>query len=102
MSVNLGPIAPSLAEPEEIPSSTFLGYNPRCLKRDVSPWVSSNWTKDVDSLDLIKQSPDIVTFQDTMQGNQFVDGFYGVHSGGHYTIGGDPGGDFCAFHIYVP
>lgn len=48
-----------------------------------------------------------------MQGNFFIDGFFGVHLGGscgssptqiictnkllgHYTIGGDPGGDFFA------
>lgn len=28
-----------------------------------------------------------------MQGD-FPNGFYGVHSAGHYTVGGDPGGDF--------
>lgn len=27
-----------------------------------------------------------------MQGD-FAAGFYGVHTGGHFTIGGDPGGD---------
>ena len=27
-----------------------------------------------------------------MQGD-FATGFYGVHTGGHFTIGGDPGGD---------
>jgi tyrosinase len=31
-----------------------------------------------------------------MQGDFFQNGFYGVHSAGHYTIGGDPGGDFFA------
>jgi tyrosinase len=87
------------------------------LKRDVSSWVSSNWTKDVDIADLITQNPDIYWFQTIMQGNGFINGFFGVHAAGkfpewdefprgyvsqfsyilgHYTIGGDPGGDFFA------
>jgi len=34
---------------------------------------------------------DIYWFQTVMQG-QFPEGKWGVHTGGHYTIGGDPGG----------
>jgi tyrosinase len=41
MSVNLGPVAPTLAEPEVVPTGPGSAYNPRCLKRDVSVWVSS-------------------------------------------------------------
>jgi tyrosinase len=43
MSVNLGPVSPTLAEPEVMNSASWPGsaYNPRCLKRDVSVWVSS-------------------------------------------------------------
>lgn len=116
----MGPFAPTLAEPEDV-AVPLLAYNPRCLKRDVSPWVSINWTKDSDTYDLITQSPDILTFQNVMQGNGFPGGFFGVHAGGicstllplsqhtvppteiiltnylgHFTIGGDPGGDFYA------
>jgi len=93
MSVNLGPVDPTLAEPEDtIPA--YMSYNPRCLKRDISVWVSSQWNRDVDSAGLIQNYSDIYDFQTVMQGNMFKDGFYGVHAGGHYTIGGDPGGDF--------
>jgi tyrosinase len=92
MTVNLGPVAPTLAEPEVIATGAGSAYNPRCLKRDVSVWVSSQWTTDQNSTDLITQNTDIYTFQNTMQGN-FSAGFYGVHTGGHFTIGGDPGGD---------
>jgi tyrosinase len=92
MSVNMGPIAPTLAEPEVVPVTNFYAYNPRCLKRDISPWVSSHWTTDKNSTDLITGSKDIVAFQTTMQGD-FANGVYGVHTGGHFTIGGDPGGD---------
>lgn len=92
MTVNLGPVAPTLAEPEVIATGAGSAYNPRCLKRDVSVLVSSQWTTDQNSTDLITQNTDIYTFQNTMQGN-FSAGFYGVHTGGHFTIGGDPGGD---------
>ncbi|KAH8684847.1 hypothetical protein BGZ60DRAFT_366208 [Tricladium varicosporioides] len=98
ITVNIAPVAPSLRIPEsDLPTTKpFLSYFPRCLRRDVSPWVSSNWTRDVDVYDLITQNKDIYWFQTMMQGNGFLDGFFGVHAGGHYTIGGDPGGDFFA------
>ena len=53
--VNLGPVSPTLDIPGIINYSNPdpLAYNPRCLRRDISSWVSSNWTKDSDSYDLI-------------------------------------------------
>ncbi|KAL3422255.1 tyrosinase central domain-containing protein [Phlyctema vagabunda] len=95
MSVNLGPISPTLDEPEVTPVAGFFDYNPRCLKRDVSVWVSSQWTTDDNSTSLLTENPDIYWFQTVMQGD-FSTGFYGVHTGGHFTIGGDPGGDIFA------
>jgi len=93
MTVNLGPVDPTLAETGVVAQNgSGLNYNPRCLKRDVSEWVSSRWTKDNDTSSLITESEDILTFETTMQGD-FSTGFYGVHTGGHFTIGGDPGGD---------
>ncbi|TLD03220.1 uncharacterized protein PgNI_12502 [Pyricularia grisea] len=73
MSVNLGP-------------GNSLKYNPRCLKRDISASQAQACTADK-TLSLIKNSATIGSFQDTMQA------IPGVHAGGHYTIGGDPGGD---------
>lgn len=69
MKVNLGPVAPTLAEPEVVPTGPGSAYNPRCLKRDVSVWVSSQWSTDQNSTDLITQSNDIATFQTVMQGD---------------------------------
>jgi tyrosinase len=40
MVVNLGPIV--IGTPGPLPSG--LGYNPRCLKRDVGPAVSRRWS----------------------------------------------------------
>lgn len=95
--VNLGPVAPTLAVPGVIDYSNPdpLAYNPRCLRRDISSWVSSQWTKDSDSFDLIANYQDIGSFQSRMQGD-FPTGFYGVHTAGHFTTGGDPGGDLFA------
>ncbi|RYO73934.1 hypothetical protein DL766_005893 [Monosporascus sp. MC13-8B] len=72
MEVNLGPGA-------------SLKYNPRCLKRDISKSWASRCTADKTN-SLITRSKTITSFQDTMQS------FNGVHPGGHFTIGGDPGG----------
>jgi tyrosinase len=85
-TVNLAPVFPSLAESGLVGDfSATLGYEPRCLKRDVSVWVSSNWTTDVDSHALITENKDIYWFQGIMQGNGFEGGFFGVHAGGNYT-----------------
>ena len=93
MKVNLGPVAPTLNATGVVPQQgNGLNYNPRCLRRDISPWVSSTFNKDADSKSLITQNPDIYWFQTKMQG-EFDKGAYGVHTGGHFTYQGDPAGD---------
>jgi tyrosinase len=92
MSVNLGPVAPTLQVAGNPPAPSLLAYNPRCVRRDITNWVSTRWTTEKNTTDLITQSGDIGTFQNTMQGD-FAKGFYGVHVGGHFTFAGDPGGD---------
>jgi tyrosinase len=92
MTVNLGPVAPTLAEAGIVSTGAGSAYNPRCLRRDISSWVSSQWNTDANSTTLITQNPDIYWFQTVMQGD-FANGVYGVHTGGHFTFGGDPGGD---------
>jgi tyrosinase len=81
MTVDLGPVFPPSPSPKLSQNGSGLAYNPCCLKRDISSWVSSNWTKDSDSYSLITQSADISSFQTTMQGD-FATGFHGVHAGG--------------------
>jgi tyrosinase len=93
MSVNLGPISPS--QDGVTKSSSTFAYNPRCLKRDIATKASSTWLKISDITSLITASPDIATFQNTMQGD-FPAGFLGVHAAGHFTMNGDPGGDLFA------
>ncbi|PGH14377.1 hypothetical protein AJ80_05967 [Polytolypa hystricis UAMH7299] len=91
MEVNLGPIAPAMGGIQ--PNGNGLSYNPRCLKRDVSSFVSSRFTTIEQTASLIKNSDDIFAFEDDMQLGVSPDDI-GIHGGGHFTIGGDPGSDF--------
>ncbi|KAF2185557.1 Di-copper centre-containing protein [Zopfia rhizophila CBS 207.26] len=92
MTVSLGPIGTVLTDVPKNPQSDGFGSNPRCLRRDVNKYSASvtfaNYT-----YALIKDSKDVDTFQKVMLG-QPEKNDWGVHLGGHYTIGGDPGGDF--------
>ena len=89
MVVNLGPHMPNMAGIE--PAEDWRQHNPRCLRRDISVIASSENTRTDQTYDLITGPQDIYWFQETMQGD-FVKLILGVHSGGHYTVGGDPGG----------
>lgn len=91
--VNLGPVAPALYDVPANPRADGMGYNPRCLRRDVNNWVPRNGSTDAISAALIKDYSDIASFQYFMQGD-FANGYFGVHAAGHYTVGADPGGDF--------
>ncbi|KAK2629561.1 hypothetical protein QTJ16_000381 [Diplocarpon rosae] len=95
MKVNLGPVTPTLAAEGIVSSSPVSAYNPRCLRRDITSWVSSRWSTDALSASLIRENDDISTFQTVMQGD-FASGFYGVHTAGHFTMAGDPSGDIFA------
>ncbi|KAL1877454.1 hypothetical protein Daus18300_002441 [Diaporthe australafricana] len=94
MSVNLGPIAAisSLKVPAN-PQSDGLGHNPRCLRRDVNKYSAAKTTANYTEA-LITTNAKVGPFQDKMQGQGLGTNDWGVHIGGHYTIGGDPGGDF--------
>ncbi|KAK4118647.1 Di-copper centre-containing protein [Parathielavia appendiculata] len=92
MTVNLGPIAPTLQQIPRNPRVDGLGSNPRCLRRDINKHAAAvtmaNYTHS-----LIRSNSDVYWFQTVMEG-QFPQGKWGVHAGGHYTVSGDPAGDF--------
>jgi tyrosinase len=91
----MGPLQSMLKIPGGLPPNPRadgLGYNPRCLSRDISI-QSSNETRDEAVVALIKNHDTIAEFQRVYQG-EFAEGRMGVHTGGHYTIGGDAGSDF--------
>jgi tyrosinase len=89
-TINLGPVQPTWNNIPPNPQADGLGYNPRCLSRDLSPQASSNASDDR-VVSLILGSYDIASFQDTMQ--YVVSGDLGIHGAGHYGIGGDANGD---------
>lgn len=103
--VNLGPLFPGSDCATLNPNQNFtepgygLGYNPRCLVRDISGFTGEGWLKDDDVVSLLK-STDYKSFWETLQGgappNNFMNNFMGVHTAGHFIVGGDPGGDFTA------
>lgn|SRR3569833_1059735 len=90
MSVNLGPVAGVMPDVPNNTRSDGYGYNPRCLRRDVNKYSAAVTTVNY-TLDLIENNSDIYWFETVMQG-QPTQGKWGVHAGGHFTIGGDPGG----------
>lgn len=89
LTVNLGPVG----------SANPLKYNPRCIKRQLNSQMCRNYASLKATTDPILQAPDINTFQAITQGDGRAAPAaarvgMGVHGGGHYSIGGDPGGDF--------
>lgn len=90
MTVSLGPIGGVLKDVPKNPQSDGYGANPRCLRRDVNKYSAAvtfaNYT-----YALITGAKDVDTFQNNMLGMPEKND-WGVHTGGHYTIGGDPGG----------
>jgi tyrosinase len=103
--VNVGPLFPASTCTPINPNQDYtkpgygLAYNPRCLARDISGFTGERWLKDNDIVTLLK-SRDMKTFWEKLQGgppgNSFANNFAGVHTSGHFVIGGDPGGDFAA------
>jgi len=91
--VNLGPTSLNLANGTTIANGDGLGYNPRCLKRDLTDYTIQKWATAPLVASLIIDNKDIWNFQMTMQGWPGTQDL-GVHGGGHYAMGGDPGRDF--------
>ncbi|KAF2192260.1 Di-copper centre-containing protein [Zopfia rhizophila CBS 207.26] len=91
MNVNLGPVALGVPGGDTISNGDGLGYNPRCLKRDLTDWVNRRFANATSVVNTILKPKDIYDFQMTLQGYP-GSGDIGVH-GGHYTMGGDPGRD---------
>lgn len=96
MSVNLGPVA--LPVPGGISigaayeGTDFYAYNPRCLKRSFSTAINRRFANASSIVNLILKNNNIADFQINMQGVP-GSGELGVHGGGHFTMGGDPGRD---------
>lgn len=92
MSVNLGPAALDLPGGTSLSVSNPLAWNPRCLKRDLSNAVNTRYSNATGILNNILKPKNVYDFQMMMQGVP-GGGDIGIHGGGHYSLGGDPGRD---------
>lgn len=75
-TTNLGPVAYAPQGP-----NGGLGYNPRCLVRDLSLGFS-NQTKPSDVAKVIGEPQDLYSFDDLLES------LTGVHAGAHFLMGG--------------
>lgn len=91
-TVNLGPFALTLPGDKVGTTANPLAHNPRCLKRDLTTAIVRKYANAPAVVNLILGSKTIEQFQNTMQGVP-GSGNIGVHGGGHYALGGDPGRD---------
>lgn len=92
MTVNLGPVSLALPGGLTEANGDGLSWNPRCLKRDLTTEINRRFANASSIVHLVLKSKNIWDFQMTMQGVP-GGGDIGVHGGGHYSMGGDPGRD---------
>jgi tyrosinase len=83
MTVNLGPVSLGLPGGVTESNGDGLGYNPRCLKRDLTDFVNKRFANASTVVNLILKNKDINNFQMTMQGVP-GSGDIGVHGGGEF------------------
>ncbi|KAH9844847.1 Di-copper centre-containing protein [Teratosphaeria destructans] len=94
--VNMGPVL-SL-QPGNVTLvalNNSMGYNPRCLKRDLTDFINRSWANGTSVLNTILIPQDIDSFQNILQGLLGVD-YPSIHTAGHFAMGGDPGRDVFA------
>ncbi|KAJ5648559.1 hypothetical protein N7490_004931 [Penicillium lividum] len=90
LTVNLGPSYLAVPGDNITRMSNPLDYNPRCLKRDLTTAILQLYVNYTSIVDLITQSEIVWDLQDKMQGQRDTPG---LHGGGHFAMGGDPGRD---------
>ncbi|KAJ5155321.1 hypothetical protein N7492_008124 [Penicillium capsulatum] len=86
IKIHMGPFSRDLTSVTEIPAPGF-DYHPRCLNRSLNNFVASNYNNATVVARLLA-STDIVDFQTVMDHwPPRPDGVFGVHGGGHYSVG---------------
>lgn len=100
---NISATRPTLNATDAPVPGPFLGYQPRCVRRDISADLSQRFGTEEHLLYLLTdpkfQVDSIGPFQLFFEGGTFT--FppgssvfdIGLHGVGHYTAAGDPGGD---------
>ncbi|KAK5659246.1 hypothetical protein OQA88_1338 [Cercophora sp. LCS_1] len=94
MTVHIGPLALAQYGGGSYGVPNPLDDHARCLKRDLNAGVASKYTTFFNTTRVILEHSTVEWFQGVLQGDpRYVRGELGVHGGGHFTIGGDPGAD---------
>lgn len=89
MTINLGPIIPGMDGYDPV-STDHYAYNPRCLRRDLTSYATTNWMTTSALLNITTgpSSHSIADFQNELQGRT-AENYLGMHSSGHFAVGGD-------------
>ncbi|KAK8096989.1 Tyrosinase-like protein orsC [Apiospora kogelbergensis] len=87
-TANMGPVRPGMQNMSAIPDFTV--YNPRCLRRDLSSYVTSKWftTANLLNVTIGPASQTHYSYWREVQG-RYPDQFLGLHTSGHYAMGAD-------------
>ncbi|KAK7458338.1 hypothetical protein Landi51_01161 [Colletotrichum acutatum] len=95
MTVHIGPAALAqygITKPFNVTDP--LQDLPRCLKRDLNKDVAQRFNSFRNTTTLILEQTNIKNFSSLLQGDdRFFPNTLGIHGGGHFIIGGDPGAD---------
>ncbi|KAH7138557.1 hypothetical protein B0J11DRAFT_19132 [Dendryphion nanum] len=86
----MGTIDPALGVKAN-PQRDGYGSNPRCLRRDVNNYFTTRTLRPADLATHITGATAIGKFQDSLQNDAGQK--TAIHSSGHFSIWGDPGGD---------
>ena len=89
MQANIGPIRPGMDGVSPIVAD-ITQSNPRCLRRDLSTYIVKKWytTTNLLNVTIGEGSWTHKRFWAEVQG-RYPDGFLGLHTSGHYAMGGD-------------
>ncbi|GKT47800.1 tyrosinase-like protein orsC [Colletotrichum spaethianum] len=95
MRIHIGPAALAQYGSEKpFNVSNPLQDLPRCLKRDLNKDVATRFNSFRNTTMLVLEQTTIEKFSSLLQGDdRFFPNTLGIHGGGHFIIGGDPGAD---------
>lgn len=94
MTAYLGPLSPTISPaPKPNPRKDGMGSNPRCMKRDITNYLTSNFGTTWHEVALTTNYTTVSAWQTALQ-TKTAEGDLGLHGVGHFTFTGDPSGDF--------
>lgn len=89
--VHSGPFSDYTVNTGNILVPDHSGYHPRCLTRDLNPYICKRWTSLRNTTQVLVEPSTVEIFQVMVEGDpryaEAADLLFGVHGGGHATIG---------------